>query len=96
METELDCKVSVWTLWHFYKWNQVNYRTGQAVYRQFIDKSEHMLRQRGHFSRLMANLMVARADDLIFVDETTYSTVQLKSKSWSHQENVVLHQKMGK
>ena len=37
LENHLDCKISTHTLWRFYKEHSVKFRTGQAVYRQFVD-----------------------------------------------------------
>lgn len=73
----MACKISVWTLWHFYKWNDVSYRTGKAVYRQVFDQSARLRVERASFARLMGNLLrdKVRQDALIYVDETTYSTV---------------------
>ena len=49
--------------------------TGQAVYRQFIDQSERVHRERAAFSRLVGNLMETMPQKLIWMDETTYSSV---------------------
>ena len=37
LENHLDCKISTHTVWRFYKEYSVKFRTGQAVYRQFVD-----------------------------------------------------------
>ena len=50
-----------------------------------------MALERGAFSRLLANLMRTKPHQLIWVDETTYSSVQSKQKSWSKQNNPQLH-----
>ena len=52
-----------------------------------------MVRERGAFSRLAGNLVNFRSTALIYVDETTYSSVQLKPRSWGSRSDPVLHQK---
>ena len=49
--------------------------------------------ERVAFSRLIANLMTVKPHTLIWMDETTYSSVQMKAKSWATKQNPVLHAK---
>ena len=72
---------------------QHNIHTSQAVYRQFIDQSLRVMGERAAFSRLIGNLMIAKPHQLIWMDETTYSSVQMKAKSWSRKQDPVLHAK---
>ena len=51
------------------------------------------MNERAAFSRLVANLMNSKPHQLIWMDETTYSSVQMKAKSWSRKHPLVLHPK---
>ena len=42
-----------------------------------------MLSERTCFARVIGNLIRLRSKDLIWIDETTYSSVSLKPKAWS-------------
>ena len=37
LEKHMDCNISTNTMWRFYKENGIKFRSGQAVYRQFVD-----------------------------------------------------------
>ena len=93
IQAKLGFTVSDHTLWQFYQANGIKIRTGQAVYRQFIDQSLRVMGERAAFSRLIGNLMIAKPHQLIWMDETTYSSVQMKAKSWSRKQDPVLHAK---
>ena len=56
-----------------------------------MDQSARMELERGAFSRLVANLMRSKPHQLIWVDETTYSSVQSKPKSWCKKGKPLLH-----
>ena len=96
LREQLGVTVSTSTLWQFYRANGVSFRTGTAVYRQYITQSERMTRDRSAFSRLVANLIANRESQIIYVDETTYSTVSLKPKSWAPSKHPNLHAKNNK
>ena len=49
--------------------------------------------ERAAFSRLVANLMNSKPHQMIWMDETTYSSVQTRAKSWSKKHPLVLHPK---
>lgn len=75
--------------------NGVKYRTGKAVYRSETQRSDEVLRNRKVFAKLIGNLIVLRRP-LIYVDETTYNTWQMKAKSWSSSESPNLHARNNK
>ena len=49
--------------------------------------------ERAAFSRLVSNLTLTKPHQLIWMDETTYSSIQMKAKSWASKQNPVLHAK---
>ena len=96
LKSTLGVKISTDTLWKFYISHGIRLHTGQAVYRQLITQSERVERERIAFSRLFGNLITSSRYQLIYMDETTYSSVQSKPKSWSTSANPVLHPKQSR
>ena len=92
----MDCFVSARTVWAFYRSRNITFRTGKAVYRQFVTQSERLLEERSSFAALIGNLVLARQDNLIYVDETTYASNSIPRRSWSSRDDPVLHQKNSK
>ena len=37
LDIHMQCRISTHTVWRFYKEHDVKFRTGQAVFRQFVD-----------------------------------------------------------
>ena len=56
----MNCIVSTHTVWAFYRSRNITFRTGKAVYRQYVTQSERMLEERSSFAALIGNLVLAR------------------------------------
>ena len=83
------------TLYRFYKANGLRYRNGKAIYRAEATKDMTILRRRRVFSKLLATL-VASHKPIIYCDETTFNSWMMKAKSWSYEENAVVHARNNK
>ena len=71
----------------------MGFYTGLSVYRSFVSQTARIRAERLAFARLLANLINTKDKHLVYMDETTYSTVQSKAKSWSFRSTPVLHPK---
>jgi hypothetical protein len=70
-------QVSNNTLWKFYRQNNIKLRTGKAVYRAEMRRTAEIVNKRKIFAAILATL-VHLGRPLIYVDETTFNTWQLK------------------
>ena len=74
--------VSPTTLRRFYKANGLRYVTGRTVYRAAVTHSARLDRARVRFGTFLGNVLAAKKP-LVYQDETTFNTWQLKAKSWA-------------
>ena len=90
--TGADKALSPNTLWEFYKEKGILWKTGKAIYRQESAMAPRLQKERFAFARLLTKLLDAKMP-MIFMDETTVNTWQIKTKSWSTRTNIVFHKR---
>ena len=95
IEAEWGLRISNYLLWHFYRKHGIKFRTGKEVYRAETAQSALVRRRRLVFAKLLATL-INRGKPIIYCDETTYNTWQLKAKSWSLNKNALVHARNNK
>ena len=93
IQSTMGLRISSHTLWRFYLDHHVGFYTGLSVYRSFVTQNARIKAERLAFARLIANLIATKDKHLVYMDETTYSTVQSKSRSWAFRSTPVLHPK---
>ena len=80
------------TLWEFYKERGIQWKTGKAIYRAESAMKPRLQQERYAFARLLAKL-IEEKKHIIFMDETTVNTWQIKTKSWSSKTDIVEHKR---
>ena len=83
-------KPSHFLLWEFYRANDIAWKTGKAIYRKEKSLEKTLQKERLVFSRIIAKLIEEKVP-LIYMDETTFNTWQMKTKSWSSKSDIVYH-----
>jgi hypothetical protein len=66
-----------------------------SVYRQEMARTGELVEKRQVFAKLLATLVDANKP-LIYVDETTFNTWQMKAKSWSKRDQPLYHARNSK
>jgi hypothetical protein len=90
VEKVFQHKISHFLLWEFYKANGVEWKTGKAIYRKEQKEQKRLKQERFAFARLLSKLLDENVP-IIFMDETTVNTWQMKTKSWSTKNDIVYH-----
>jgi len=83
-------KPSHFLLWEFYRANGIAWKTGKAIYRKEKSLEKTLQKERFVFARILAKLIEEKVP-LIYMDETTFNTWQMKTKSWSSKSDIVYH-----